>query len=223
MYTTNANVMYPCPELITDDPLFLLKSGRHYDPLHKVSPSHSLSPKVSTDSESQESAPACVESTLSTSVEVDDTAFCSEEAKPDVHLGSVFEEAPGFSEDCNDELDTVRILASLCANAPDYEIRDCLRKYSPDFSLKRQKSAFNTVTKAILVKSAEYLNIVTEKLNKPDIVNLLICKVQNLLPDICQLCNASYVSKIDDPPLLSCRTRRTRTTTRTIYLSQHTK
>ena len=66
MYTTNANVMYPCPELITDDPLFLLKSGNHYDPLHKVSSSHSLSPNVSKDSESQESAPACVDSTLFT-------------------------------------------------------------------------------------------------------------------------------------------------------------
>ena len=37
------------------------------------------------------------------------------------------------------DLDPVRILASLCANAPDYEVRDCLRKYSLEFSLKRQK------------------------------------------------------------------------------------
>ena len=98
---------------------------------------------------------------------MDDTASSSQEALSDTRVGSVLKEVPGLSEDTKDELDTVRILASLCANASDYEIRDCLRKYSPDFSLKRQKSAFNTVTKAILVKTAEYLNIVTEKLNKP--------------------------------------------------------
>ena len=100
------------------------------------------------ESESQESAPACVNPTLSTSVGVDDTASCTQEAKPDGNVGSVLKEAPDFSENNNDELDPVRILASLCANASDYEIRD-----SPDYSLKRQKSAFNTVTKPILVKS----------------------------------------------------------------------
>ena len=35
-------------------------------------------------------------------------------------------------------------------------------------------------------------------------IQRIICKVQNLLPDTCQICNCTYVSKISDSPLLAC-------------------
>ena len=34
IYVTSENLMYPSPELIVGEPLYLLKSGSHYDPLH---------------------------------------------------------------------------------------------------------------------------------------------------------------------------------------------
>ena len=103
-----------------------------------------------------------------------------------------------------EEHDPVRILAALCANAPDLEVRDCLRKYSCENSLKRQKSVFNTVNKPVLVKCASYLHLATDGKNKPDIIHSLICKIQNLLPDVCQICSETYVSDISEPSLLAC-------------------
>ena len=40
---TNENLMYPSPALIGAEPLYLLKSGSHYDPLHSIIPT---SPEV---------------------------------------------------------------------------------------------------------------------------------------------------------------------------------
>ena len=79
-----------------------------------------------------------------------------------------------------------------------------MRKYSCHFSLKRQTSVFNSFTKPVLAKSAEYLNLRIENLKKPDIIHALIVKIQNLLPDTCQICKESYVSRIDDSPFLAC-------------------
>ena len=205
-YTSNSNFMYPSPESISDDPLYLLKSGSHYDPLHKVSSSclESLNVADVADVISHESMPDNA-SANSTQLLVEDIGSKSQIADDSEHTTDVSVDSTAeTASDCENDLDPVRILASICANAPDYEIRDCLRKYSLDFSLKRQKSAFNTVTKPILIKSAEYLNVATDKLNKPDLINLLICKIQNLLPDTCQICNVSYVSNVNDPPFLSC-------------------
>ena len=103
-----------------------------------------------------------------------------------------------------DELDPTYILASLCTKAPDLEVRDCLRKFDVNLSLNRQKSVFNSFNKNILAKTANYLQIKTDQLLKPKIVHFLICKIQNLLPDTCQICNEEYVSRLDDMPFLAC-------------------
>ena len=142
-YVTNDNLMYPSPTLIVGEPLYLLKSGSHYDPLHSIS--------SNTPTASERIVPEVPSSPSGGSQ----------------FLNTIPEEA---------ELDPVRILASLCANAPDLEIRDCLRKYSCDFSLKRQTSVFNSFTKPVLAKSAEYLNLRIENLKKPDIIHALIVK-----------------------------------------------
>ena len=96
------------------------------------------------------------------------------------------------------------VFEKFAVNFIDYEVRDCIRKYSLDFSLKRQKSVFNAINKPILVKTSTYLNILTENLKKPEIIHLLICKIQNLLPDTCQICKEKYVSDIKDPSFLAC-------------------
>ena len=60
-----------------------------------------------------------------------------------------------IDKNSNEELDSTSILGSLCANAPDYEIRDCLRKYDVSYPLKRLTSVFNSVNKSILAKNGK--------------------------------------------------------------------
>lgn len=95
------------------------------------------------------------------------------------------------------------ILASLCAKAPDNEIRDCLRRYNPDHSLKQQKTALKQFLAKTLAKTAKYLNIKSE-MNKDPLIHNIICKIQNLLPDSCKICNEVYCSKLEDDPFLAC-------------------
>ena len=69
---------------------------------------------------------------------------------------------------------------------------------------KAPDSVFNAFNKPVLEKTALYLKIDTTNLKKPEIIHLLICKIQNVLPDTCQICNESYVSEINDPSFLAC-------------------
>ena len=197
-YVTSDNLKFPSPQLCVVEPLYLLKSGSHYDPLHGPLPNISKDKPISVGQSTRSNSRR---KSLSASL---DTIIECEELLGPVPASTDLEAACASSESVSNDLDPVRILASLCAHAPDYEVRDCLRKYSTEFSLKRQKSTFNSVTKSVLIKTAEYLHISTGKLNKPDIIHLLICKIQNLLPDICQICKTSYVCNINDPPFLPC-------------------
>jgi len=110
-----------------------------------------------------------------------------------------------------DENDPATILASLCVNAPDAEARDLLRRYDHDKAYSKNITSLKAVKKDIIVRTAEYLNIETKnkdnenkEMKKDDIIHELICRIQNLLPDECQICNKSYKSNIEDPPYLSC-------------------
>ena len=96
------------------------------------------------------------------------------------------------------------ILSSLCAKAPDIEIRDCLRQYNSKFPLKQLKTAFASTLKQVLVRTATYLNINSENMLKPALIHNIICRIQNLLPDQCQVCNEIYLTKLDDEPFLAC-------------------
>ena len=232
-YFSNPNLIYlPSSELVNNEPLYLLKTGEHYDSLQlRRTAKATLAPvgKVTLDEviELSDSLLDQVECNLA-SVSVGTVAAETENEKHDTDI-YVLEEvdketlSPHQSSNCEplgaistpeipisdlgvsshcEELDSERILASLCANAPDFEIRDCLRKYSCDYTLKRLKSVFNSINKPILEKTASYLRINTSNLKKPDIIHLLICKIQNLLPDTCQICNESYVCEINDSPFL---------------------
>ena len=231
-YVTSHDLMYPSHDVIGDDALHLLKSGMHYDPLHNIS-TDSASVSVETEEDSSD-PPVIVETTtnleivsndppvtvnltdletsavnLNTGIVEDepDTTTFNEEVSVDPLLLSESDRSNVKFPDTTtlgSNLEPERILASLCANAPDYHIRDCLRKYSCEHSLKRQTNVFNSFNKPVLEKTAAYLKIVTSNLKKPEIIHSIICKIQNLLPDTCQICNESYVSEINDPPFLAC-------------------
>ena len=104
-----------------------------------------------------------------------------------------------------DELTAEFVLASLCAKSTDLEVRDCLRKYVPSQTLSQQTKALNRLSKDVLVKTADYLEICTSGLLKDAVVHRVICKIQNLLPDTCQLCNEKYKFSIGEKPFLACK------------------
>ena len=194
-YVANPNLMYPSPDAISGDHIYLIKDGSHYDPLH-VNPS--AKPTVVTLDDVPE---VNIDHAVAAQVTIDDVPISV--TKP-VSTGTKHTIPEATREDEvvsaeDTELNSERILAALCANAPDYEVRDCLRKNSFEKSLKRQKSIFNQVNKPILMKYADYLSVHTENLVKGEIVHLL-----NLLPDTCQICKERYVCNVNDPPFLAC-------------------
>ena len=103
-----------------------------------------------------------------------------------------------------DELTSEFVLGSLCSNATDSEVRDCLRKYDIKHTLGLQKRVLNKFNKDVLVKTAQYLEVSTDGLLKPAVVHSIIVRIQNLLPDTCQICNEKYKFSIGEKPFLAC-------------------
>ena len=97
------------------------------------------------------------------------------------------------------------IIAELCSDAPNTEIRDCLRLYKPKNSVRQYKAEFNKCTKPVIVNTLDFLSETGQgEYTKPTCINTLICRIQNLLPDICKLCKSEYCVKRNEIPLLSC-------------------
>ena len=65
--------------------------------------------------------------------------------------------------------------------------------------------AFKKIDKATHVKTSDYLNIADQSAYTKDAVVLnLICRIQNLLPDACNICDEMYCTPVDEIPLLKC-------------------
>ena len=104
--------------------------------------------------------------------------------------------------------ESLKILASLCVDAPSNEVRDCIRIYKREKTYKQLKAAFNTCRKPVIIATLQYLGCSDENLNnhaKPDCIHKLICIIQSLLPEDCDICKETYVVQKDDPSLLACR------------------
>ena len=97
------------------------------------------------------------------------------------------------------------IIAGLCAEATESEVRDCLKLYNPKNSNAKHKAELNKCNKPLLVKTLEFLAVTEQdQYNKPTCINSLICRIQNLLPDTCNICDSEYCVKRDEISLLSC-------------------
>ena len=96
-------------------------------------------------------------------------------------------------------------LAGLSAHAPTLDTRDCLRIYNPQKNTKQLKTDLNRCPKETIIATLEYLNITGyEAYTKPASIIWLICRIQNLLPDICQICEEPYCLQKDEVALLIC-------------------
>ena len=97
------------------------------------------------------------------------------------------------------------ILAALCTDAPTDEIRNCLRKYCPKKREWQLLTAFKQVKKPILVETLEYLGLAGMDQYKAEALpHELVCRIQNLFPDVCHICKNKYCVKLIDKPIISC-------------------
>ena len=112
-------------------------------------------------------------------------------------------------EDCANNLQIEKqelVIAELCAKAISLEIRDCIPMYGPSKRSNQIKTALNTCLKETLVETLTFLGCPgQEKYVKPSCVHNRLCRIQNLLPDTCQICQKEFCIKIEDTPCLACR------------------
>ena len=97
------------------------------------------------------------------------------------------------------------IIAAICAEAPTDAVRDCLRKYDPTKSAWHIENAFKTEKKTVLVEALAYLGVPNmEDYKAGALPHELLCRVQNLFPDVCDLCKKNYCVRLRDKPIVSC-------------------
>ena len=112
-----------------------------------------------------------------------------------------------------DFFDPETILGDLCAKASIQkctEARDVLRRYKHGSTYNDNKTAMKSnFNMGPLEETAKFLKIKTNddkssKLRKDDLIHEIICQIQNLLPDTCQICNQRYKTGIEDAAFLAC-------------------
>ena len=97
------------------------------------------------------------------------------------------------------------VIAELVANAPSTEVKNCLKTYQFGKTVSQLKSAFTLINKSVLVNTLAYLNVTGQnEYVKTTNVDIIVCRIQNLLPDTCGICKDVYCSKNSDSILLSC-------------------
>ena len=197
VYETNDLLTYPSSSV---DPLYVLKSGSHYDALlprsHNTTSQHDSVSVLDEDH-----VPKDTHSPNVSKDDDDDDVMVVETSNQTTCESGLDTSNPTNNES---DLDPARVLAALCAGSPDYEVLHCLRNYSSANTLKRQTVVFNKFNVPTLKKTSDYLNIVTDGLKKPNLIHVLICRIQNLLPETCFDCKATYVTDLNSTPLLAC-------------------
>ena len=97
------------------------------------------------------------------------------------------------------------IVAALAAEAQSDAIRNCLRKYDPKKSDGQIEASLKQSKKSILVDTLAYLGVPNmDQYRAEALPHELLCRIQNLFPDICHLCNTTYCVKLGDTPVVSC-------------------
>ena len=97
------------------------------------------------------------------------------------------------------------VIAELLVDAPSSNVKDCIKAYEYGKNLKQLHAAFMLFSCEVITDTLNYLNVVgREEYVKSSNAQTLVCRIQNLLPDICGFCNDVYCVKNNDVSLLSC-------------------
>ena len=114
-----------------------------------------------------------------------------------------------LDELCQDEVDKQTeiedLIAELCLNSPSEAVKFCLRNYQYGRSLIQLEKDFSKQKRDVLRETADYLNIpgFMDKTKEP-LAHLIICRIQNLLPDDCAICNSRYRISNSEKSILEC-------------------
>lgn len=124
-------------------------------------------------------------------------------------LRSGLESNPGPTTMMSDTAENRKnVLAALQVKAESENktsVRDCLRIYKEGQTTKQLKRSLNVANKDILVMTMDFLKVPGEDTyNKGTVVDHMITRIQNLLPDKCNHCKEEYVVDVDDKPLMLC-------------------
>ena len=105
----------------------------------------------------------------------------------------------------NKEAETDDLIAELCLNAPNDRIKFCIRNYQYGRSLTQLERDFDREKREVLCETANYLQVPNyESKTKKSLAHLVICRIQNLLPDDCALCNKRYRISNTEKAILEC-------------------
>jgi len=113
---------------------------------------------------------------------------------------------PNSTTDSSDSFqDVYNTLAGLCAKTQDSNTRACLRVYDPKHTNRQQQTAMMIHEKSVLVDTLTFLGVHgADDYKKQSCVQMLIIRIQNLLPDNCSICQEVYCTELYDTPLLEC-------------------
>ena len=99
------------------------------------------------------------------------------------------------------------VIAELVIDAPSDNVKTGLKIYQYNKSIKQMESEFSKFKVPELKEILAYLNYFnpSSQYLKPELINYIICRIQNLLPEKCGQCSEIYRVKNNDLQLLSCK------------------
>ncbi len=116
-----------------------------------------------------------------------------------VILGGV-ETNPGPTQEKQRE-----VIETLVSTAREYDVKNVLRSYNLTHIHKQQVRDISKHNINKLKGAALFLKIEgTQSLLKPALVQAVIVRIQNLLPDKCRICDEEYTVLLEEKPLLEC-------------------
>ena len=99
----------------------------------------------------------------------------------------------------------VGVFRPLCAGTTSDAVRNCLRKYDPVKTAYQIEKKLKKDREEVLVNSLEYLGVPGMNQYKAEALpHEIVCRIQNLLPDVCHLCKLTFYVKIGEKPIISC-------------------
>ena len=115
------------------------------------------------------------------------------------------ETSENVSEEPTSESQTADLIAGLCLNTTSDTVKFCLRNYQYGKTLLQIEKDFEKEYRETLRETAKFLQIPNfmEK-TKSALSHLIVCRIQNLLPDNCCICKEQYSIALHEIPILEC-------------------
>lgn len=97
------------------------------------------------------------------------------------------------------------VLAALCTEAPNEIVRNCIRKYDPKKPSWQIEKALKADRKSVLVETLTFLGVLNMDRYRADTLpHEIVCRLQNLFPDQCDICKLKFSVTLHEKPILSC-------------------